>query len=185
MFKSLRIVASLAVVVSVSGCGLWTMSSSSEKPSPKPRDNKAVLVIMRTTSFGFAATVNNYLDGKLIGQTQGKCYFFTEVESGEHYLTGKNENSRTHTINFEPGKIYFLQQAIYVGAWSARTEYDTLNPQIFEQQKPECEFLVFDPAEAKGDDDAVVDMDEMLQEREKQIAEEQEYFAKVDNVRGF
>jgi hypothetical protein len=120
------------------GCGgMWTMNTAEEKISPIAKSDKAVLVIMRTTSFGYAAVLNNYLDGKIIGQTKGKCYFFTDVEPGEHTLIGKGENSRLHKINFEAGKVYYLQQAIYMGAWSARTEYDIMTPETFEEQKPE------------------------------------------------
>jgi hypothetical protein len=56
---------------------------------------------------------------------------------------------------------------------------------IFEELKPECEFFVFDPAEAEGDDEAVLDMDEAAREREEQMKDESEYFLKVDNCKGF
>ncbi|MBN1757757.1 MAG: DUF2846 domain-containing protein [Chitinispirillaceae bacterium] len=169
----------------VASCGLWVMTSQDTKPSPKSNSDKAVLVIMRTTSYGAGATISNYLDGKIIGQTKGKSYFFTEVTPGKHSLVCRNENMRPHEINFEAGKVYYLQQAIYMGMMAARTEYDTLNPQIFEEQKPECDFVVFDPALAEGEDEATVDMEEVKEERAEQLADQPDYFTKVDNLRGF
>jgi hypothetical protein len=179
-----RLLVLMAALVMVN-CGLWAMKTSNTKPDPKSNPDMATLVIMRTTSYGYAASVSNYLDGKLIGQTKGKSYFITEIPPGKHSIICKNENMRPHFIDFEAGKVYYLQQAIYMGVWGARTEYDTLNPMIFEEQKPECEFFVFDPAEAEGDDEAVVDMDEAAREREEQMKDESEYFLKVDNCKGF
>lgn len=186
MRNVLSYVAAGVVLFGVLGCGgMWTMNTSSEKPSPQASDDKATLVIMRTTSYGWAAQISNFLDGKLIGQTKGKCYFITKVDPGKHTVICQNENVRMHEINFEAGKVYYLQQAIYMGAWSARTEYDTLNPQIFEEQKPECEYFVFSPELAKDEEDAVIDMEDAKKERNEQIADEKEYYAKIDNLKGF
>jgi len=184
MHKGIRVAVASFALLAIVGCGgMWTMKSKEEKPSPMASPDKATLVIMRTTSYGFAAKVENYLDGKLIGQTKGKCYFFTKIDPGQHLLICKNENMRPHQINFEAGKVYYLQQAIYMGAWSARTEYDTLNPAKFEEQKPECDFLVLSPSEIPSD--AGIDIKEAMRERADQMKDEAEYYAKIDNVKGY
>ena len=82
------------------------MIAKEGKPSITAKSNKAVLVIIRTTAFGWGAIVDNYLDGKMIGQTEGKVFFVTEVTPGRHYVISHADNTDTARLNFEAGKIY-------------------------------------------------------------------------------
>ena len=61
-------------------------------------------MITRDTSFGYAVTFWNYLDGKLIGETKGKTYFVTFVKPGQHYVVVTTENAAVANIDFQPGK---------------------------------------------------------------------------------
>lgn len=141
------------------GCGgpkhMITMET---KPAIAPKTDKALLVIARTTSIGFAVTIENYLDKKFIGQTKGKSYFITDVTPGQHYVMGHAENWGVARINFEAGKLYFLNQDIRMGVWMARTGFTPLTADDAAKQLNEegMEYRVYDtktPGEDMSDKD--------------------------------
>ena len=92
-----------------------------------------MLVIIRTTSFGWGSVVDNYLDGKMIGQTQGKMFFITEVKPGVHYVISHADNTDTARLNVEAGKIYLLQQGIYPG-WNIVTRFSPMTTEEFAKE---------------------------------------------------
>jgi hypothetical protein len=134
------------------------MITMDTKPVIAPKADRAVLVIARTTSMAFGVTIENYLDRKLIGQTRGKSYFMTDVAPGQHYVMGHAENWATARLNFEAGKIYFLNQDIRMGVWMARTGFTPLiaNEAASQLNEDGMEYRVYDtnnPGEDMSDKD--------------------------------
>jgi hypothetical protein len=157
--KKLSLLVLLLMPVLLVACGgPKHMITMDVKPTIAPKPDKAVLVIARTTSMAFGVTIENHLDRKLIGQTKGKSYFITDVQPGQHYVMGHAENWATARINFEPGKIYFLNQDIRMGVWMARTGFTPLTADEAAKQLNEegMEYRVYDtknPGEDMSDKD--------------------------------
>lgn len=143
-----RIGLSLAVVATllVASCGNFGMVQQEQRPEIKAPADKATLVIIRATNFGFAMIIDNYLDGKHIGQTKGKTYFLTEVEPGTHYVMSQAENVGCARFDFEAGKVYYLTQAIFPGIMKARTGFIAIDPEQAEKDIEDCNYYVYDSA---------------------------------------
>ena len=172
--KLLFLIVFLLPVLLISCGGPKHMITMDTKPTIAPKAGNAVLVIARTTSMAFGVTIENYLDKKLIGQTKGKSYFITDIAPGQHYVMGHAENWSTAKINFEAGKIYFLNQDIRMGVWMARTGFTALAANEAAQQLNESgiEYRVYDtknPGEDMSDKDftdAKADYDKEVKEGE-------------------
>jgi hypothetical protein len=143
------------------------MIAKEGKPSISAKADKAVLVIIRTTSFGWGNVVGNYLDGKMIGQTQGKMFFITEVRPGVHYVISHADNTDTARLNFEAGKIYLLQQGIYPG-WNIVTRLSPLTTEEFAKEVQEANFVVYD-TQHPGKDMSDKDFKEAKDDFEKEV----------------
>jgi len=159
--------------VSLAACGgpkhMITMDT---KPLIAPKANTSVLVIARTTSMAFGVTIENYVDKKLIGQTKGKSYFITDVAPGQHYVMGHAENWSTAKINFEAGRIYFLNQDIRMGVWMARTGFTPLSANDAAQQLNESgmEYRVYN-TKHPGEDMSDKDFTEARDDYDKEVRE--------------
>jgi hypothetical protein len=157
------------------GCGGGPkhMIQQEQRPQIKAKSDKAVLVIARTTSVGFAVTIENYLDGKLIGQTKGKCYFITEVAPGQHYVTAHAENWAVARINFEAGKIYFFNQGIFMGIWMARTGFSVMSAEETLKQIAESgtDYYVYNN-QKPGEDMSADDFKGVKEDFEKEVKED-------------
>lgn len=142
------------------------------KPPLVVKPDKAVLVIVRTTSFGGGVTIENYLDRKMIGQTKGKTYFITDVKPGKHYVMSHAENWAAARINFESGRIYFLDQGIYPGIWMARTGFTPLTAEEGLKQINEsgCDYGVLNTQDP-GEDMSEQDFNEVKADFEKEVRE--------------
>ena len=120
----------------------------------RPNPGKAALVVARTTIFGKAINFYNYLDRRFIGVTRGKgCFVKTDIEPGLQYLIARTESLETGKIQFEPDKVYYVQESPRMGWVVARV---TLSPVTLEHLVEEigedgCTFYEIDPKDPAED----------------------------------
>ncbi len=175
VLKKLMVLAlTVMPVFLMSACGgIKHMIDQPTKPRIAPKADKATLVIVRTTSYGWGNVMDTYLDGKMIGQTLGKSYFITEVKPGSHYVMGKAENIAVARINFEAGRVYFLNQGVFMGVFKARTGFSPLTAQDGLQQTNEegCDYRIYDTAHP-GEDMDKKDYEEAKADFEKEVKED-------------
>ncbi|WP_223300225.1 DUF2846 domain-containing protein [Methyloversatilis sp. RAC08] len=86
-----------------------------------PRAEKAGIYIYRNESMGAAVKMDLQVDGKHIGQTASKTYFFVEVPPGKHTVTSIAENTDVLSIDTVAGKLYYVWQEVKMGVLYART----------------------------------------------------------------
>jgi len=130
-----------------------------QKPQPEsvasitPQSGKAALVITRTTNFGGAIEFKTYLNKKFIGSTRAKSYFAKlNIEPGQQFVSAWGENGSAVNVNFEPGKVYFLQHNVSMGFWKARVVLEALNAKRLDGGDLKgCTFYEFDGGSAIPD----------------------------------
>lgn len=181
-----RIGLSLAVVVTLlaASCGDFGMIQQEQRPEVKAPRDKALLVIIRATSFGGGIIVDNYLDGKLIGRTKRKTFFLTKVDPGTHYVMSQAENVGCARFDFEAGKVYYLTQAIYPGIMKARTGFVAIDPEQAEKDIQECDFYVYDSANP-GENMDPEDYDETVADFDREAQEDPDRHEDVLNYPGY
>ena len=141
-----RLASFLVGLALLSGCSASHMLHVEKKPLIEATQADATLVILRDSGLGFAVAISNYLNTALIGETKGHTYFVTKVPAGRHYVVGKSENTAVAYLDFEPGKIYYLRQDIWMGVLRARTGYSPLTADEAAKAIESCEFWRLDPA---------------------------------------
>jgi hypothetical protein len=145
------LVSVLLLSLLISGCAKFNMVNKETKPTLLVKRSKAVLVIVRSTLFNSGDIISNYLDGKMIGQTQTRSYFITEVKPGMHYLTAKASNKDTARIHFEAKKIYFLEQGVFPGYSSSTTRFSPLQLQDALAQINDAAYIVYETKDPSND----------------------------------
>lgn len=116
-----RIIFLMVFLLALTGCSKKYTATSSALPNLDPGEDKATLVVLRDTIWGGVIVFETYVDRKFIGETQDKAYLVAKVDPGERYVITVTENVGVAKINFEPGRIYFLNQNIAMGWWKSRT----------------------------------------------------------------
>lgn len=184
--KWIVIYALMGLTLFLVSCAGPHMITKSNKPEFEAKSGKALLVIVRTMSIFGSVPVENYLDGKLIGITRGKSYFITDVNPGKHYLMARADNMVTTRVDFEPEKIYFLQQSIIPGGIFTMTAFYVFTYEEAMKQMNESgsRFLVYDP----GDSDTYLsekDFKEAKEEFDQEVSEENERHKEILEYRGY
>lgn len=100
MTKRLLLSASLASALLLSGCASIPLATDQEsahaKSFPALEENKAGLYIYRDSFVGKALKKDVYLDGKCVGETADKTFFYTQVDGGQqHKISTESEFSLT------------------------------------------------------------------------------------------
>ena len=174
----------LPLVMLVSCAGGFKMVKQESRVEPTADPEKATLVIMRTTMYGFAVVMNSYVDGKYIGQTKGKCYFTTKVDPGEHWLIGACENRAVAKVTFEAGKMYYFEQLVIIGVMKARTGWEPRDQAYFSQQLPELTYITPEPGFV-GEDMEADDLQEDMDNFEKEVVKDPERHRNTLEYKGF
>ena len=179
-----RISMSLICIFFLSGCATGIMVTRDVKPEIMAKPDSATLVIIRDAFFGMAVTFWNYLDGILIGETNGKTYFVTAVKPGQHYVVVATENTAVANIDFQPGKTYFLREGILMGLWRARTS--GFEPLTYEQAMESirgCTYRELDTSKTAEDMDPAL-YKKAIEEYQMEIKQNPEGFKAILEYRG-
>lgn len=148
-----KLLMAVVIALMLSGCaGNMIVAEKPAEIVAKP--DKALLVIVRDTYFASDSVFQNYLDGKLIGDTTGKSWFLTEVPPGPHYVVAVGSISTVALVNFQAGKTYSLRQGAYIGPWRAQPKnfWPMSYVETVEMIRP-CAYLEFSPGKNARDMD--------------------------------
>ena len=115
----------LAVTMALVGCASVPMGDVSQDAAFKTFTAKpgvAGIYIYRNENFGAALRMDVEIDGREIGKSAAKTYFYKEVAPGKHTITSRTENADTIEINAVAGKLYYIWQEVKMGLLYARTK---------------------------------------------------------------
>lgn len=156
------------------GCGPKHMILTDAMPTFVPKSGMALLVVVRTTSaYAGGQVFDNYLDGKMIGQTAGKGFFMADVAPGSRYVMAHAQNWAVARIDFEPGKVYFLNQWVIYSFPKARTGFAAMpvDNALKHIRERGSDYLVYD--KSKPGEDMASPVFEALQNTfEKEVKED-------------
>ena len=138
----------------------------------KPETGKAALVVARTTSYGGAIEFETYIDKKMIGVTKWSSYFVkTDVTPGAHYVITTAENVEPAKINFQPMRVYYIQEIPRMGVWKARVSVALVTPQELSTSFDNgCKLVVYD-INNPGDDLSDKDYLDAVRDYEREVKE--------------
>jgi hypothetical protein len=138
------LLASLAALL-LSACASVPMGDSKQDATNKAfatKPNTAGIYIYRNESFGAAIRMDVEVDGKPVGQTAAKTYFYVEVPSGTHTITSKSENDDNLTMDMVAGKLYFVWQEVKMGLLYARTKLNLMPEDEGKRGVLECQLAL-------------------------------------------
>lgn len=118
------------ITLTMVGCASVPMGDAkkdAELKSFTPKPDVAGVYIYRNESFGAAIRMDVEVDGKPVGQTAAKTYFYKEVTPGKHTVTSKSENSDSIEVDAVAGKLYYIWQEVKMGLLYARTKLSLVN----------------------------------------------------------
>ena len=138
------ILLTLVVMVLAAGCATVPMAQKKKDTAAKtfsPKPEKAQIYVYRNETFGSAITMVVSLDGKVMGRTGPKTFFWWEVEPGIHTIASHTENVPELPIKTEPGELYFIWQEVKMGWWAARSVLYQVDEQTGKLGVMECELI--------------------------------------------
>ena len=124
---------SLFIATLITGCASVKMESNElsdkVKKFPAPSNGNSGLYIYRDSTLGAALKKDIWVDGKCIGESAPKVFFYTEVAGGkEHVVATESEFSPNElSILVEAGKNYFIRQFIKFGVFVGGADLEIIS----------------------------------------------------------
>lgn len=144
MFKKMAIGAALGASVLLTGCASVPMAPAEQDAAMKkfdaPTDGNAGMYVYRDSFIGRALKKTVSIDGKEIGKTANKVYFYKEVTPGAHTLSTQSEFG-DNDLKFvaQPGKNYFFEQYITMGLLVGGANIKAISESEGMKEVRECE----------------------------------------------
>jgi hypothetical protein len=139
MLKGIIVV--LLVAIGLAGCASVPMGDAGRDAQLKsftPKPGVAGLYIYRNESIGAAIRMDVEVDGKPLGQSAAKTYFYKEVAPGRHTITSKSENTDSIEVDTVAGKLYYIWQEVKLGLLYARTKLTQVGEEEGRKAVLEC-----------------------------------------------
>jgi len=111
------------IILTLSGCVSVPLDSRDNTQQAKafsaPAEGHAGVYIYRNSFAGQALKKDLWIDGKCIGESSNKVFFYTQVEGDrEHTVATESEFSpNLLQVFMESGKNYFIRQYIKLGVF--------------------------------------------------------------------
>jgi len=120
--KKLVLLTSVLAVALMSGCASVPKAPKEQDAAAKtfavPAKDQSGIYIYRDSFVGQALKKSIYIDGKLLGESSNKVFFYSVVPSGVHKISTESEFSdNAIELKTEGGKNYFVEQYIKMGAF--------------------------------------------------------------------
>lgn len=121
MLKKLTVVA--AAVLFFSGCASVPMTTKAQSDQAKlftaPPEGQSGLYIYRDSNFGTALKKDIWVDGKCVGESAPKTFFYQAVAGNkEHTISTESEFSPNDLkLLVKSGVNYFIRQSIKLGVF--------------------------------------------------------------------
>jgi len=123
LLKVITLSASIGAILLFSGCATVAMEpkeiSAQAKLFNPPSEGNAGLYVFRDSTFGARLKKDIWIDGKCLGESAPKVFFYQDVKGNEeHNLSTQSEFSpNDFQIKVESGKNYFIRQYIKMGVF--------------------------------------------------------------------
>ncbi|MDC9614789.1 DUF2846 domain-containing protein [Xenorhabdus khoisanae] len=121
--KKLLLSVCLFSALLLSGCASVPLATEQDSAEAKnfsdPEKGRSGLYIYRDSFVGKSLKKDIYVDGKCIGETADKTFFYTQVSGDQnHKISTESEFSPNDLLIFtESGKNYFIRQYIKMGVF--------------------------------------------------------------------
>lgn len=115
----------LVAILLFSGCASVPMGDPRQDAALKTftvAKEKAGIYIYRNESMGAAVKMDVAIDGRPVGQTAAKTYFYKEVSPGKHVISSTAENTDTLEVDAKAGTLTFIWQEVKMGLMYARNK---------------------------------------------------------------
>lgn len=133
MFKAVMLAAIAAVVLSMAGCASVPMAneqqSAAAKTFPAPDEGNAGLYVYRDSFAGKALKKDIFVDGKCLGESADKVFFYTQVPGNtKHTISTESEFSPNDlALYMKAGVNYFIRQYIKIGVFVGGANLETVS----------------------------------------------------------
>lgn len=130
MMRTMTGVLMLLVAVLAIGCGGLKYMDEAKGPHSLAADAQmSTVVFIRPSGYAGRQTYA-ILDqsGRLLGEVNGNSYFIAKMPPGEYMFISWGEGTPALKATVEPGKIYYVEVGVTIGAWAARGRLFAIGP---------------------------------------------------------
>jgi hypothetical protein len=115
------------------GCSTTSAARNMVEVTPSQRlvapTDAALVVFVRPSKFAYAIAANIIDEqGRFLGDSPAKGHFAAILPPGRHMFVVWAENTDVIDAELAPGKIYFIEVAATMGAWSAQMHLKAIKP---------------------------------------------------------
>jgi hypothetical protein len=132
--------AIITMTILLGSCSTTKMSLSDldNLKNQQPPAGKALVYIIRASSFAAAIDFKVTCDSNEIGVVPARRFIYAILDPGAHRFIGVAEKNTELYLTVQPDKIYFIEERAKMGIMSARNELVMLNETSGREKLKNC-----------------------------------------------
>jgi hypothetical protein len=111
-----------------------------EPPAFTPGANEAVVYFVRPARVGGAINFFGFVDETPVGATRARDYTGAVVPAGERVIWARSGNVSAIRYTLEPGRTYYFEQEVKMGAMRARVSLEPMDEDDFREETADLDF---------------------------------------------
>jgi hypothetical protein len=111
-----------------------------EPPTFTPGNNEAVIYFVRPARVGGAINFFGFVDETPVGATRARDYTGAVVPAGERVIWARSGNVSAIRFTLEPGRTYYFEQEVKMGAMRARVSLEPMDEEEFREATADLDF---------------------------------------------
>lgn len=111
-----------------------------DPPTLTPGANEAVVYFVRPARVGGAINFFAFVDETPVGATRARDYTGAVVPAGERVIWARSGNVSAIRFTLEPGRTYYFEQEVKMGAMRARVGLEPMDEEEFREVTAELDF---------------------------------------------
>lgn len=143
-FDRLSLLGVSVLLVILSGCASVPMASkeldSAAKTFPPPPADKSGIYVFRNSFLGQGLRKRVSIDGRKVGDTANKVYFYKVIAPGTHTIATESEfGDNSISFQSQAGKNYFARQYITMGAFVGGSNVEMVDEEDGKKEVLQCD----------------------------------------------
>ena len=145
--RNKALIVAAVLTACLSGCAsVSTMDQAAavEAINGNPPEGQGRIYVQRDDVLGSGLYKDVYIDGKCLGETAPKTFFYADVEGNkDHYVSTESEFSPNHLLIYtKANEKYYIQQFIKMGVFVGGAALTQVDKDAALRAMQECELAV-------------------------------------------
>lgn len=138
---SLKLLVVIGILILLGGCASGPKFKEAFSSFSQQSPDKGRIYFYRDSALGFAIQPKVKLNGKVIGKSTPKGFFYVDREPGNYEVLTSTEVDRKLSLTLAAGQVRYVKFNISLGFFAGHVYPELIDPKVGMEEIKECSYI--------------------------------------------